>query len=150
MVFSSALFTPSMKFENTPTLFSETPTSKCKLITSNQLSFQPSNSFGCLSVFCDFSSLSVDYENLRMNVSGDLFSGSNIHAYIAVSCETVVKSGTNLTWGIVGKLVPDEASASGGTGSVQSDIDGATLGVSLYLDSKFIFALGGASVCLKA
>ena len=46
-----------------------------------------------------------------MNVSRDLFRGSNIEAYIVVSCETVVRSGTELTCGTVGNLVSGVASA---------------------------------------
>ena len=60
---------------------------------------QPSDSssydFGFLSVLRDLSPLSVGFE--VMNVSRDLFKGSNIEAYIVVSCETVVRSGTDLT-----------------------------------------------------
>ena len=66
--------------------------------------------FGFLSVLLDFSPLSVDFESLVMNVSRDRFSGSNIEAYIVVSCETVVRSGTDLTCGTVGNC------ASGGGG----------------------------------
>ena len=53
-----------------------------------------------------------------MNVSRDLFRRSNIEAYIVVSCETVVRSGTNLTCGTVGNLVSGVAAVSGGTGFV--------------------------------
>ena len=63
--------------------------------------------FGFLSVLLDFSPLSVDFESLVMNVSRDLFRGSNIEAYIVVSCETVVRSGTDLTCGTVGNRVSD-------------------------------------------
>ena len=49
-----------------------------------------------------------------MNVSRDLFKGSNIETYIVVSCETVVRSSTDLTCVIVGHRVPEVASASGG------------------------------------
>ena len=64
-----------------------------------------------------------------INVSRDLFRGSNIEAYIVVSCETVVRSGT------VGNLVSGVASASGGTGISQPGFDGAALGRSLCLES---------------
>ena len=70
-----------------------------------------------------------------MNVSRDLFRGSNIEAYIVVSCETVVRSGTDLTCGTVSNLVSGVASASGGTGFVQPRLEGAALGRSLFLDS---------------
>ena len=40
-----------------------------------------------------------------MNVSRYLFRGSNIEAYIVVSFETVVRSGTDLTCGTVGNRV---------------------------------------------
>ena len=84
--------------------------SKCNFITSIQVSMQPSDSsfydFGFLSVLLDLSPLSVDFENLVMNVSRELFKGSNIEAYIVVSCETVVRSGTDLTCGIVGDCAP--------------------------------------------
>ena len=66
-----------------------------------------------------------------MNVPRDLFRGSNIEAYLVVSCETVVRSGTVLTCGIVGNRVPEVAYASGGTGFVQYGLDGAALGLSL-------------------
>ena len=96
---------------------------------------QPSDSsvyeFGFLSVPLDFSSLSVDFEILVVNVSRDLFKGSNIEAYIVVACETVVRSGTDLTCGTVGNRVPEVTSASGGTGLVQPGLDGAGLGLSL-------------------
>ena len=82
---------------------------------------QPSDSslydFGFLSVLLDLSPLSVDFEILVMNVSRDLFEGSNIEAYIVVSCEIAVRSGTDLTSGIVGDYAPDVASASGRLGS---------------------------------
>ena len=63
-----------------------------------------------------------------MNVSSDLFRGSNIDTYLVVSCETLVRSGTDLTCGTVGNRVSGVASASGGTGSVQPGLDGAALG----------------------
>ena len=66
-----------------------------------------------------------------MNVSRDLFNGSNIEACIVVSSETVVKSGTDLTWGPVRKRALDVASASGMIGFVQPALDGAALGLSL-------------------
>ena len=69
-----------------------------------------------------------------MNVSRDLVRGSNIEAYIVVSCETVVKPGTDLTCGSVGNFVSGVASASGGTGFVQPGLDGAALSRSLCLD----------------
>ena len=54
--------------------------SKCNF----QVSMQPSDSslydFGFLSVLLDLSPLSVDFENLVMNVSRDLFECSNIEA----------------------------------------------------------------------
>ena len=82
---------------------------------------QPSDSslydFGFLSVLRDFSLLSVDFESLFINVSRGLFNGSDIEAYIVVSCETVCKSGTDLTCGIEGKRAPDVASASDVIGS---------------------------------
>ena len=88
--------------------------------------------FGFLSVLLDFSPLSVDFESLVMNVSRDRFSGSNIEAYIVVSCETVVRSGTDLTCGTVGNCASGGgASASGGTGFVQPGLDGTALGRSL-------------------
>ena len=87
--------------------------------------------FGFLSVLLDFSPLSVGLESLAMNVSIDLFKGSNIEAYIVVSCETVVRSDTDLACGTVGNRVPEVAFASGGTGFVQSGLDGAALGLSL-------------------
>ena len=101
---------------------------------------QPSDSslydFGFLSVLLDLSPLWVDFESLVMNVLSDLFRGSNIEAYIVVSCETVVRSGTDLTCGTVGNLVSRVASASGKTGFVQPGLDGAALGRrSLCLDS---------------
>ena len=96
---------------------------------------QPSDSplydFGFLSVLLGFSPLSVDFESLVMNVSRDLFRGSNIEAYIVVSCGTVVKSGTDLTCGTVGNRVSGWVSASGVTGFVQPGLDGAALGRSL-------------------
>ena len=115
---------------------------------------QPSDSslydFGFLSVLLDLSPLSVDYESLVMNVSSDLFRGSNIEAYIVVSCETVVRSGTDLTCGTVGNLVPGVASASGGTAFVQPGLDGAALGHSLCLDSWFVLELCWAPAQLRA
>ena len=60
-----------------------------------------------------------------MNVSRDLFRGSNIEAFFVVYCERVVRPGTDLTCGIVGKRVPEVASASGGTGFVQPGLDRA-------------------------
>ena len=66
-----------------------------------------------------------------MNVSRDLFRGSNIEAFIVVSCETVVRSGTDLTCGTVGNRVCGGASAFGGTGFVQPGLDGAALRRSL-------------------
>ena len=62
-----------------------------------------------------------------MNVSRDLFRGSNIEAYIVVSCETVV----SLICCTVGNRVSGVASTSGGTGFVQPGLDGAALGRSL-------------------
>ena len=92
---------------------------------------QPSDSslydFGFLSVFLDFSPLSVDFESLVMNVSRDLFRGSNLEAYIVVSCETVVRSDTDLTCGTVVNRV-SFSSDSGGTEFVQPGLDGAALG----------------------
>ena len=76
-----------------------------------------------------------------MNVSRDLFRGSNIEAYIVVSCEAVVRSGTELNCGTVGNLVSGVASASGGTGFVQPGLDGAALGRSLFLGSLFVLEL---------
>ena len=67
--------------------------------------------FGFLSVLLDLSPLSGNLESFVMNVSSDLFKGSNIEAYIVVSCETVVRFGTDLTCSIVGKRDPDVASA---------------------------------------
>ena len=81
--------------------------SNSNFITSIQVSMQPSDSslydFGFLSVLRDLSPLSVDFDSLVINVSRDLFNGSNIEAYIVVSCETVVKSGTDLTCCPVGE-----------------------------------------------
>ena len=106
--------------------------------------------FGFLIVLCDLSPLSVDFESLVLNVSRDLYIGSNIEAYIVVSCETVVESGTNLTCGTVGKRAPDVPSASGVIGFDQSALDGADLGLSLWLDSKLVLGLGWASAWLWA
>ena len=96
---------------------------------------QPSDSslyeFGFLSVLLDLSSLSVDLECLVMNISRDLFKGSNIEASIVVCCEMVVRSGTDLTCGIVGDCAPDVASACGGAGFVQPALDRTVLGLSL-------------------
>ena len=96
---------------------------------------QPSDSslydFGFLSVLLELSPLSVDFESLVMNVSRELFKGSYIEAYIVVSCEMIVRSGTNLTCGIVGDCAPDMASASGGAGLVRPALDGAALSLSL-------------------
>ena len=100
---------------------------------------QPSDSslnFGSLSVLRDLSPLSVDFETLVMNVSRDLFKGSNIEAYIVVSCETVVRSGTDLTCGIVGKRAPGVASASDGAKSVQHDLHWASLGLKIRSRSR--------------
>ena len=83
----------------------------------------------------DICPLSVDFESLVMNVSRNLFRGSNIEAYIVVSCETVVRSGTDLTCGTVGNRVPRVASASGGNGFVQPVLDMAALGRSQCVDS---------------
>ena len=62
---------------------------------------QPSDSslydFGFLSVLLDLSPLLADFKSLVINVSRDLLKGSNIDAYIVLSCETVVKSGTDVT-----------------------------------------------------
>ena len=66
-----------------------------------------------------------------MNVSRDLFRGSNIEAYIVVSCKAVVRSGFDLTCGIVGNRVPEMASASSGTRFVQPGLYGAALCLSL-------------------
>ena len=109
--------------------------SKCNFVASIQVSIQPSDSslydFGFLSVLRDLSPLSVDFESLVLNVSRDLFKGSNIEEYIVVSCETVVRSGTDLTCGIVGKRKSDVASASGASGFVQPVLDGAAFGLSM-------------------
>ena len=104
--------------------------------------------FGFLSVIRDLSPLSVDFESLVINVSRDLFNRSNIDPYILVSFETVLKSGTDLTSGTVGKRAPDGASASDVIGSVQPALDGAALGLSLWLGQKLVLNLGGASACL--
>ena len=100
---------------------------------------QPSDSslynLGFFNVLLDLSPLSVDFESLVMNVSRDLFRGSNIEAYIVVSCETVVRSDTDLTCGTVGNLVSGVASASVGAGFVQLYFEGAALGRSLFLGS---------------
>ena len=66
-----------------------------------------------------------------MNVSRDPFKVSNNEAYIVLFCETVTRSGNDPTGGIVGNRVPEVASASGGTGFVQTGLDGAALGLSL-------------------
>ena len=98
-----------------------------------QLSDSSLYDFGFLSaVLRDRSPLSVDFETSVMNVATDLFKGSNSEAYIVATCETVVRSGTDLTCGITGKRIPDVASASGGAGSVQPDIDGAAVGLYLH------------------
>ena len=113
--------------------------SKCNFITSIQVAMQPSDSslydLVFFNVLLDLSPLSVDFESLVMNVSRDLFRGSNIEAYIVVSCETVVRSGTDLTCGTVGNLVSGVASASGGAGFVQLGLEGSALGRYLFLDS---------------
>ena len=100
-----------------------------------QPSYSSLDDFGFLGVLLDISPLSVDFDSLVMNVSSDLFRGLNIKAYIVVSCETVVRSGTDLTCGTVGNLVSGVSSASRGTGFVQPSLDGAALGRSLFLDS---------------
>ena len=109
---------------------------------------QPSDSslynFGFLSYLRDLSPLSVDFESLVMNVARDLFKDSNIEAYIVVSCETVVRSGTDLTCGIVGKRAPDVASASGGSGFLQPALDGAAFFLFQWLDSKLFLDPGWA------
>ena len=74
--------------------------------------------FGFLSVLLGLSSLSLDFESLVMNVSRYLFKGSNIEAFIVVSCETVVRSGLDLICGNVGDCATDIASDSGGAGFV--------------------------------
>ena len=77
---------------------------KGNFFASIQVSIQPSDSslydFGILSVLLDLSPLSVNFESLVMNVLRDLLKSSNIEAYIVVYCEMVVRSGTDLTWGI--------------------------------------------------
>ena len=107
------------------------------------MSLQPSDSslydFGFLIILLDFYPLSVDFESLVMNVSRDLFKGSNIEAYIVVSCETVVRSGTDLACGIMGNRVPEVAPASGGTGFVQPGHDGAALGFSPDIGLKICY-----------
>ena len=70
-----------------------------------------------------------------MNVSRDLFRGSNIEEYIVVSCETVVRSGTDLTCATVGSLVSGVSSASSGTGFVLPGLERGALGRSLFLVS---------------
>ena len=71
---------------------------------------QPSDSswydFGFLSALLDLSPLSVDFESLVMNVSRDLFKGSNIEAFIVVSCKMVVRCGTDLTCAIADDYAP--------------------------------------------
>ena len=62
-----------------------------------------------------------------------------------------VKFGTDLTCGLVVKRAPDVASASGMTGFVQpaldgAALDGATLSLYLWLGSKLVLDLGGASM----
>ena len=57
----------------------------------------------------------------------------------------VVKSGNDLTCGPVGKRAPDVAPSSGVIGFVQSALDGAALGLSLWLGTKLVLDLGGAS-----
>ena len=79
-----------------------------------------------------------------MNVSRDLFKGSNIEAYIVVSCETLVRFGTDLTCGIVGDCASKVASCSDGAGFVRPALDGAALCLSLWLDSKLVLDLGWA------
>ena len=85
---------------------------------------QPSDSslhdFGFLSVLLELSPFSVDFESLVMNVSRDLFKGSNIEAYIVVSCETVVRSGTDLTGGIVSDCAPTSLPLLAGRDSFNS------------------------------
>ena len=119
--------------------FDRFSSSKCNFIASSQVSMQPSDSslydVGFLSILLDLSPHSVDIKSLVMNVSRDLFSGSNIEAFIVVSCETVVRYGTDLTCGTVGYLASGVASASTGTGFVQPGLDGAALVRSLCLDS---------------
>ena len=102
------------------------------------------NDFGLLSVLFDLFPLSVDFESLVKNVSRDLFKGSNVETCIVVFCETLVTSGIDLTCGLVGRLDPDVASASGGTRLVRIALDGAAVGLSLWLDSKLVLDLGWA------
>ena len=115
--------------------FERFSSSKCNFITSIRVSMQPSDSclfdFSFLSVLRDLSPLPVDFESLVLNVSRDLFYGSNLEAYIVVSCQTVVKSGTDLTCGTVGKRAPDVASTSGLVRSIQPALGGAALCLSL-------------------
>ena len=73
-----------------------------------------------------------------MNVSRYLFKGSNIEAYIILSCETVFRSGTDMTCGTVGNRVPEVASVSYGTGFVQPDHDGAVLGLPMIRLETFL------------
>ena len=84
--------------------------SKCNFITFIQLSTQPSDSslydFGYLIILRDFSPLSVDFESLMVIESRDLLSDSNIDAYIVVSFETGLKSGTHQTVCIKDKTCP--------------------------------------------
>ena len=61
------------------------------ILGSMQLSYSSLNDFGFLS---DRSPLSVCFECFVMNVSWDLLSGPNMDAYIVVSCETIVRPGT--------------------------------------------------------
>ena len=58
----------------------------------------------------------------------------------------MAKSGTDLNCGPVGKRAPDKASASGMIAFVQPALDGAALGLSLWLGSKLVLDLGGDSV----
>ena len=100
--------------------------------------------FGFMSVLLHLAPLSVDFENLVMKVSRDLFKSSNIEAYIVVSFQMVVRSGTDLTCGIVGNCAADVACAFSGTGFVRLALDGAALGRSLGLDSKLVLDLDWA------
>ena len=103
------------------------------------------NEIGFMSVLRDRSPLSVDFESSVMNISRGILSNSNIDAYIVLSRDTVVRSGTNLTWGIVGKCIPEAAPLSRETVFVQSDLVGAAhdLSVSSFLRLEVCFRFGG-------
>ena len=121
---------------------------------------QPSDSslfdFGFLSVLRDGTPLTLVYLSSVMNASSDLLSGSTMDAFIVASCDTVVRSETDLTWDIAGKCVPEEALTSGWTGLVLSGLGGAALGLSFSFDlgslrvSDILGAIPGSVIRIQA